>query len=77
MSNTPALASDSISLFAEGVSTRVVYNRVLNSSVKAYIYVEGKTGRVQIVDDGSVNVTGRFTNAEMAAMIEAALSFNN
>lgn len=75
--STPSLAKDSISLFAEGVATRVVYTRVLNSSVKAYIYVEGKMGRVQIVDDGSVNVTGRFTNAEMAAMIEAALSFNS
>lgn len=54
----------------------VVYARVLNGSVRCYAYVEGKMGRVQVVNDGSVNITGRFSNAEMAAMFEAIL-FNN
>lgn len=51
----------------------VVYARVLNGSVRCYAYVEGKKGRVQVVTDGTVNITGRFSNDEMAAMFEAIL----
>lgn len=52
----------------------VTYTKVLNGSVRCYAYIEGKKGRVQVVKDGTVNITGRFSNAELSAMFAAILS---
>lgn len=66
---TPQMPQDAIAVKINWIP--VVYSRVLNGSVRCYAYVEGKKGRVQVINDGSVNITGRFTNDEMAAMFQA------
>lgn len=68
------ISENATSYIADEVTTRVVYSRVLNGSVKGCASIEGKQGRVQVTKSGSVNITGRFSNAEMAAMFEAILA---